>query len=117
MAGYKAFTAEWCDAWAEKIRESEDYARYNKGWKGDMSGIISPDPERNVPEELYLYMHFDDGKVISIRMETKEKAESCVFVVRGDYVRWKQVGKKEIEEVTRKIMVKVAKLCEKKYPY
>ena len=99
MAKLKVFSKEWCDAWADNIMKSKDFARFNKGWEGDISGIIFKNPEKNIPEELYLYLHFHDGEVKEISMIDKEKAENCKFIMSGDYVRWKQVAKGELDAV------------------
>jgi putative sterol carrier protein len=99
MAKLEVFSDEWCKAWEEKVRASGDFKIYNKGWEGDIAGIIFKDPAANVPEDKYLYMHFHDGDVKSIRMTDKETAEQCKFIISGDYVRWKQVGKGELDAV------------------
>jgi len=57
------------------------------------------DPNANVQEDQYLYMDLEDGRVNSIRMVDKETAENSKFVIYGDYVRWKQVAKKELDAV------------------
>jgi len=93
------FSDEWCKAWEEKVRQSEDFKVYNKGWEGDISGIMYKDPAANVHEDKYLYMLFHDGEVKSIRMTDKETAEKCKFIISGDYARWKQVGKGELDAV------------------
>ena len=99
MSKLKVFSDEWCKTWEEKIRASKDFAVYNKGWKGDIGGVMNADPSRNLPETQYLYMHFDDGKVVSIRMTDKETAENAKFVITGDYIRWKQVALGELDAV------------------
>lgn len=99
MSGYVVFSKEWCSSWKDVVSKSDDFAKFNKGWHGDISGIIFADPERRVPEEQYLYLDFEDGVVNNICMTTKEKAEAAEYVIRGDYVRWKQVAKKEIDAV------------------
>jgi len=99
MAKLDVFTDEWCKAWEEKVRASKDFAVYNKGWQGDIGCVMYKDPAANVPEDQYLYLDFEDGVVKGIRMADKEKAENCKFVIYGDYVRWKQVAKRELDAV------------------
>ena len=99
MAKLKVFSEEWCNTWADRIRASKDFAVFNKGWEGDLSGIIFKDPDRNIPEEQYLYLHFHDGEVKEISMIDKAKAEKCKFIMSGDYIRWKQVAKGELDAV------------------
>ncbi len=93
------FTDEWCVAFEEKLKESKDFAEYNKGWEGDVSCIIQPEPEKGVKDEKYLYLDFNDGTVNGIRMIDKEKAESAKFVITGSYTRWKQVVMTELDPI------------------
>ena len=99
MAKLKVFSDEWCQEWEAKVKASQDFAKYNKGWKGDISCIMQADPERHVPETQYMYLHFDDGQVISIRMTDQATAEAAKFVMTGPYVRWKQVALGELDAV------------------
>ncbi len=99
MAKLKAFSDEWCREWEKLARASKDFPVYNKDWQGDIGCIMSKDPERNLPEDQYLYMHFDDGKVLSIRMADKETCEKSKFVMSGDYIRWKQVAMGKLDAV------------------
>ena len=99
MAKLKVFTPEWTGAWEEAVRASKTFAEYNKGWKGDIGAIMFADPAAGVTENQYMYMHFDDGKVVSLRMCDKDTAENSKFVMSGDYVRWKQVAKGELDAV------------------
>jgi putative sterol carrier protein len=57
------------------------------------------DPESNVPEDKYLYLDFHDGTVNGIHMTDKKTAENAKFVITGDYIRWKQVAKNELDAV------------------
>lgn len=99
MAKLDVFSDEWCNAWEEKVRESKDFAVFNKGWEGDIGCVMYKDPDANVPEDQYLYLDFEDGKVNSIRMTDKETAKKCKFIISGDYIRWKQVAKMELDAV------------------
>jgi len=99
MAKLKVFSDEWCNAWADKIRESKEFPIHNKGWEGDIGCCISKDPKANLPEDKYLYVNFFDGKVLDVRMADKETAENTKFVISGEYIRWKQVAKGELDAV------------------
>ena len=99
MSKLEVFTDEWTTAWEEILKASADFAEYNKGWEGDIGCIMYKDPNANVPEDQYLYLDFEDGRVNSIRMVDKETAENSKFVIYGDYIRWKQVALKELDAV------------------
>ncbi|MEW6264555.1 MAG: SCP2 sterol-binding domain-containing protein [Thermodesulfobacteriota bacterium] len=99
MAKLKVFSDEWCRAWEDKIRSSQDFAQFNKGWQGDIGCVMYADPKANVPENKYMYLHFEDGQVLGIRMTDQATAEGSKFVIYGDYIRWKQVAKAELDAV------------------
>ena len=99
MSKVDVFSDEWCKAWEDKVKESKDFPNFNKGWQGDIACVILKDPGANMPEDQYLYLDFEDGKVNGITMIDKEKAENAKFIISGDYVRWKQVAKNELDAV------------------
>lgn len=99
MAKLDVFSEEWTRKWEDILKASPDFPGYNKGWQGDIGCVMYKDPNANVHEDQYLYMDLEDGKVNSIRMVDKETAENSKFVIYGDYVRWKQVAKKELDAV------------------
>jgi putative sterol carrier protein len=99
MAKVDVFSDEWCAAWEKKVSGSEDFAVFNKGWEGDIGCVMYKDPDANVLEDQYLYLDFEDGVVNSIRMTDQETAENSKYVIYGDYVRWKQVAKRELDAV------------------
>ena len=93
------FSDEWCKAWEDKVKASKDFAVYNKGWHGGIGCVMQKDPDKNVTEDQYLYLDFEDGVVNGIGMVGKEKAENTDFVISGPYVRWKQVAKGKLDAV------------------
>lgn len=99
MAKLEVFSPAWCQAWEEKVRASKDFALFNKGWEGDIGCFILKDPPANLPEDQFLYLDFEDGRVNGITMVDREKAEKAQFIIRGDYLRWKQVARKELDAI------------------
>ena len=99
MAKVDVFSDEWCKAWEDKVKASKDFAVYNKGWQGGIGCVMQKDPDKNVTEDQYLYLDFEDGVVNGIRMVDKETAEKAKFVITGAYVRWKQVALRELDAV------------------
>ena len=99
MAKLDVFSDEWCKNWEDKVKASRDFAVYNKGWQGDIGCVMQKDPDKNVAEDQYLYLDFEDGVVNGIRMVDKDTAENAKFVITGPYVRWKQVALRELDAV------------------
>ncbi len=63
MMAYKAMTQEWLDAWKEKIAGSKEYKEIAKNWEGSVSIIVNPDPEKGIPEPIYLFTDYWHGDV------------------------------------------------------
>ena len=99
MAKLDVFSDEWCRDWEQKVKDSKEFAVFNKGWQGDIGCVMQKDPDANVPEDQYLYMDFEDGVVNGIHMTDKETAENAKFVITGAYIRWKQVARLELDAV------------------
>ena len=99
MALLDVFSDEWCQEWKKRVNANQAFVKYNKGWKGDLSGIIQADPDNNFPEERYLYLHFHDGSCLDVKMITKKEAEKCAFILKGAYIRWYQIAKGELDAV------------------
>jgi putative sterol carrier protein len=97
MTVYKAFTQEWMDAWKEKIAASKEYKEIAKDWEGSVSITINADPAKNVPNTIYTFSDYWHGDVKEIVLCDEARAQSAKFVMVGDYARWKQVAKKELD--------------------
>ena len=50
-----------------------------------------------IPEPIYIFTDFWHGDVRDFLVCDKAKAESAKFVMSGDYARWKQVCKREVD--------------------
>jgi len=97
MTGYKAFTQEWMDAWKQKIAGSAEYKEIAKEWEGSVSITVNADPAKNVPETVYMFTDYWHGDVRDFYICDAAKAQTANFVMVGDYARWKQVAKKELD--------------------
>jgi putative sterol carrier protein len=97
MSSYKAFTQEWMDAWKEKIAQSKEYKEIAKDWEGSVSITVNADPAKNVSEPVYMFTDYWHGDVRDFFICDAAKAQEAKFIMTGDYARWKQVAKKELD--------------------
>ncbi|HOJ13800.1 MAG TPA: SCP2 sterol-binding domain-containing protein [Deltaproteobacteria bacterium] len=97
MGKIKAMTQEWMDAYKAAIEADPEYKEIAKNWEGSVALIVNPDPDKGVPEPVYLFMDYWHGDVGEFVVCDKAKAESAKFVMTGDYARWKQVALKELD--------------------
>jgi putative sterol carrier protein len=94
---YKAFTQEWMDAWKKIINGSKEYREIAKEWEGSVSITVNADPSKNVPEPVYMYTDYWHGDALEFLICDAAKAQTAKFIMSGDYSRWKQVAKKELD--------------------
>jgi putative sterol carrier protein len=85
------------DAWKQKITESKEYKEIAKDWEGAVSITVNADPAKNVPEPVYMFTDYWHGDVRDFFICDAAKAQSAKFIMTGDYARWKQVAKKELD--------------------
>jgi putative sterol carrier protein len=97
MGKVKAMTQEWMDAYKAAIMADPEYKDIAKNWEGSVALVVNADPDRGVPEPVYLFMDYWHGDVGEFVVCDKAKAESAKFVMSGDYARWKQVALKELD--------------------
>ncbi len=97
MSSYRAFTQEWMDAWKEKIAGSKEYREIAKDWEGSVSITVNADPSKNIPETVYMFTDYWHGDVRDFHICDAAKAQSAKFIMTGDYARWKQVARKELD--------------------
>ncbi len=94
---YKAFTQEWMDAWKKIINGSKEYREIAKEWEGSVSITVNADPSKNVPEPVYMFTDYWHGDALEFLICDAAKAQTAKFIMSGDYSRWKQVAKKELD--------------------
>jgi len=94
---FKAFTQEWMDEWKKTINASKEYKEIAKDWEGSVSITVNADPSKNVPEPVYMFTDYWHGDALDFLICDNAKAQTAKFVMSGDYARWKQVAKKELD--------------------
>lgn len=95
--GVKALTQEWMDAYKAAIVADPDYKTIAKDWEGSVSLVCLAAPDKGIPETVYLFQDYWHGDVGEFVVCDKEKAESAKFVMTGEYSRWKQIARKELD--------------------
>src|SRR5208337_3070570 len=65
--------------------------------EGSVSITVNADPSKNVPEPVYMFTDYWHGDALEFLICDAAKAQTAKFVMSGDYSRWKQVAKKELD--------------------
>jgi putative sterol carrier protein len=91
---------EWLRAYVERINDSPAYREAAADWEGDLSYVLEPEPDKGVPEEVWIWLDLWHGTCRAARYGiSPEEGQRARFVIRAPYSRWKDVIRKELDPV------------------
>lgn len=89
---------EWVDRYKEELNNGP-WKNSGKEWKyGPISLVIKKDG-KVIMDDIYIYLDLDRGVCRDARIVSREEGEKAPFVIYGDYTRWKQIIKGELEPI------------------
>ena len=98
-----AFTfpsAEWVEEYKRQINLSEGYKKAGATWTAGVVALVtSAKPEIGINEDVGIWLDLHQGVCREAKIVSGEEAQKAPFCITGDYARWKQVVKKELEPV------------------
>ena len=93
-------SAEWVEEYKKQINLSEGYKKAAATWTaGVVALVISARPEVGIKEDFGMWLDLHQGVCRDAKVVTAEEAQKAPFCITGDYARWKQVIRKELEPV------------------
>ena len=91
---------EWLDVYMQKINESAAYRKAAETWEGDVAFVCGPEPDKGVPQEVWLWLDLWHGECRSARYAiSPDDGERSKFIIRAPYTRWKEVIRKELDPI------------------
>ncbi|NIQ38177.1 MAG: Fis family transcriptional regulator [Proteobacteria bacterium] len=99
MAEITFMSEAWVQRFKEEVQNSPSYKEAAKTWEGDITLVVQADPQAGIEADVHLYMDLWHGDCRDMRLVSKEEAEAAKFVITGQYDRWKQVAKGELEPI------------------
>lgn len=91
---------EWLKEYQTQINSSADYKKAAAEWTaGAVSLVILQNPSIGLNKDYCIWLDLHQGVCRSARAVSKEEAEKAPFVITGDYSRWKQVVKKQLDPI------------------
>jgi putative sterol carrier protein len=106
---YDAYSPEWAEAFKNEINKSPVYRQAAANWEGTVGLVILAEPDKNVPEDMGIFLDLWHGEARDVRITSRPEAEAAQFVITGSYSRWKKVAKNEMD-ATKGIMLGQLKL-------
>jgi putative sterol carrier protein len=88
------------EEYKKQINSSEGYKKAGATWTaGVVALVISAKPEIGINEDFGMWLDLHQGVCREAKKVGLEEAQKAPFCIIGDYTRWKQVIKKELEPV------------------
>ena len=92
-------SSEWLAAYVELINASPEYKQAGATWEGDLSYVIDAEPDKNVPDDTWLWMDLQHGECRAAKVVTPAEGETAQYIIRAPYTRWKEVLRGELDPV------------------
>ena len=93
-------SAEWVEEYKKQINLSEGYKKAAATWAAGAVALVTlAKPEIGINEDVGIWLDLHQGVCREANVVSAEEAQKAPFCITGDYARWKQVIKKELEPV------------------
>ena len=87
----------WVAAFSDAINASAAYRAASSDWThGSVSLVVNRQPEIGVAAPVAIWLDLDRGVCREAKVVSVDEAERASFVLTADYMRWKQIIRKEL---------------------
>jgi putative sterol carrier protein len=90
---------EWVAKYGEAINANPDYLTGAADWTHGVVSLIVKALPPYLPEDYGIWLDLDRGVCREAKTVTAEEATKAPFCITGEYARWKQVIRKELEPI------------------
>ncbi|MBM4389140.1 MAG: SCP2 sterol-binding domain-containing protein [Deltaproteobacteria bacterium] len=91
---------EWVAAYKDTINANPDYKVTGATWdKGVVALVCKALPEIGIKEDMGIWLDLHKGVCREASLVSAAEAMKAPFCITGEYARWKQVMKKELDPI------------------
>jgi putative sterol carrier protein len=90
---------EWISIYRDRINESSEYREAAATWEGAVAFAFEAEPDRGVPEDLWVLLDLWHGQCREARMIGPHEGGLAPYVIRAPYSRWKEVLRGDLDPV------------------
>ena len=100
MMGVPFPSEEWVKKYKEAVNSNPAYKEAAKDWvHGPVALIVKAEPSVGINEDIGVWLDLEKGVCKEAKVVSPEEARKAPFCIEGEYARWKQVLKKELDPV------------------
>ena len=93
------FSEEWVRAYKDAINGNPDYKTAAADWTYGVVALICKAQPPAFPRDTGIWLDLDRGVCREAKVVQADEATKAPFCISGDYARWKQVLRKELEPI------------------
>lgn len=91
---------EWVSSYKDAINNNPSYKVGGANWdKGVVALICKARPDIGIPEDIGIWLDLHKGVCRDAKIVSASEAMKAPFVITGEYDRWKQVIRKELDPI------------------
>jgi putative sterol carrier protein len=92
-------SVEWVAAYKDAINANPEYKTGAADWTHGVVALIMKAQPPGLPADVGVWLDLDRGVCRDARMVKVEEALKAPFCITGEYARWKQVLRKELDPI------------------
>jgi putative sterol carrier protein len=98
---FKFPSAEWVVAFKDAVNGNPAYKNSGREWThGVITLVVTSSPAAGLAEDACMWLDLHQGVCRDAKLVPRAEADKgSAFVIVGDYPRWKQVLRKELEPI------------------
>jgi putative sterol carrier protein len=97
--GMPFFSKEWVRAYQDAINNNPEYKNSALDWTYGVVALICKAQLPAFPRDVGIWLDLDRGICREAKLVEPEEAAKAPFCITGEYARWKQVLRKELEPI------------------
>ena len=90
---------EWIKAYKDAINSNPLYKTAGADWTHGVVALVCKAFPPTLAEDVGIWLDLEKGLCREAKMVTVEEAAKAPFCITGDYPRWKQVLRKELDPI------------------
>lgn len=90
---------EWVSQYKDAINGNPDYRSAGANWTHGVVALVCRALPPELPEDAGIWLDLERGVCREAKLVTLEEALKAPFCITGEYARWKQVIRKELDPI------------------